>query len=427
ASSCAFAEKINVEMVKSQTLKNNPSIAAAKLELDIQKQSFYSSFGAFLPKIAVSAGIGSASILDECFELVDVLDNGAYNSNLTVRASLFSGFSDYNNMKSLLAQVKIAQQRYAEIVADAVCIANAKYVTLMYCYEFLNLCRQIKNRRIENRDLIKLRYSAGGADLGALMRIEADVKTSEYELKKAERAIETASAELLAAIGRSDIETILETDEKMLVDKNTVKKFDFDNLIVNIPKFLIEKYKLETLKYVNLAKKWSRWLPQITCDGTITHKDDLFDDEEEENENNDESNPKRPPTTLSVGVNVEYVLFGGGQKFFNTKSESMGYKKNAETLRSIENSIRSQAVEYYNTMLDNYEILEVTKLSLESFKLQTDIAKKKYINGLVSYDEWYVTEYNYIQAQKKILSCKYEAIISKISWMKFLGKISDEE
>ena len=49
--SYVFAEEITRETVKIQTLKNNPSIAAAKLSLKNAKQEYITSIGAFLPEI----------------------------------------------------------------------------------------------------------------------------------------------------------------------------------------------------------------------------------------------------------------------------------------------------------------------------------------------------------------------------------------
>ncbi|MDR1474336.1 MAG: hypothetical protein LBS38_01425 [Endomicrobium sp.] len=44
ASSYSYAGKITAEIIESQVLQNNPSIARAKHDLYIAKQTLYSSF-----------------------------------------------------------------------------------------------------------------------------------------------------------------------------------------------------------------------------------------------------------------------------------------------------------------------------------------------------------------------------------------------
>jgi outer membrane protein TolC len=435
ASSYIYAEKITAEIVESQTLQNNPSIAKAKHDLYIAKQALYSSFSSFLPTINflgsvaerrggffekeiinsnvfvnVSSGSEQDSMMKLALPVLKTINMGDkyYSYRFETKMSLFSGFSHYNTTRSLSIKLKIAQENYTKAVSNAVCEAYSAYVNLMYAYGLIDLNKQIKHRRTENRDLVKLRYHSGNADMGSLRRIEADVKMSEYELEKAKRAVETASAALLVAIGRNDdIITILETDERIVVDKEIISKPDFDNLIIKIPDFLLAKYNLDYVKAVNWANK-GQWLPTIDFTGQIN----CYRYDKIRNEN----------ISWDTALNLSYPLFSGGKRFFDTKSFAAQEKIAFEDFRNMKNMLKLNAVQFYNNWVNDYEILTVGNFYLESCKLQTDIAKRKYVNGLISYEDWYIIEDSYITYQKNILASKQKAILSKISWIRFLGK-----
>jgi outer membrane protein TolC len=419
ASSYIYAENITAEIVESQTLQNNPSIAKAKHELYIAKQELYSSFSSFLPIISFSGSLAEKNSAFSGTEIINSiglpvsipvsLGDKQYFYGLEAKMSLFSGFSQYNNTRALSAKLKSAQENYTRAVSNAVCEAYSAYVHLMYTYELIDLYKQIKHRRTENRDLVKLRYHSGNADMGSLRRIEADVKMTEYKLEKAQRAIETASAALLVAIGRNDDITILETDEKIVVDKEIISKPDFDNLIIKTPDFLSAKYSLDYAKAINWANK-GQWLPSIDFTGRINHQ--RYDKTWDENKSWD------------TALNLSYPLFSGGKRFFDTKSFAAQEKIAAENFRNTKNGLKLNAIQYYNNLVNDHEILTVGNFYLESCKLQTDIAKRKYINGLISYEDWYTIEDSYITYQENMLNYRQKAILSKISWIRFLGKVS---
>ncbi|MDR2437653.1 MAG: TolC family protein [Endomicrobium sp.] len=426
-----LAEKITAELVEAQTLENNPSIKQAKYNLYMAEQELYSSFSAFLPNVEFFGTLAPG--LDKGFyqtynmfgqEVTDKkLGDQRYTYGLNGHLSLFSGFADYNNTRSLSAKAKTAKEAYTRSVSDAVLNAQSAYVNLMYTYESISLYKQIKKRKKENVDLIKLRYHSGSADLGSLRRVESDVKSFEYELEKAQRAIETVSAALLIAIGRNDEMTILETDEKIgsgididgdgigdSFNDEIISRPDFGNLITKTPEFLSAKYNFAAAKALNWAQK-GQWLPSLAIEGNINHQryDQAW-------------NPENK--SWAVQLNLRYPLFTGGKRWFGTRSALAQEKKAAENFRYMQNTLKVKAVQYYTDWVNSYEYIEVIKYILECSKLQLEIAKQKYINGLISYEDWYSIDTQYTDAQRHMLTARQKALTSRIEWRKFLGKVS---
>ncbi|MDR3274618.1 MAG: hypothetical protein LBS81_01250 [Endomicrobium sp.] len=62
-------------------------------------------------------------------------------------------------------------------------------------------------------------------------------------------------------------------------------------------------------------------------------------------------------------------------------------------------------MKYYNAIYDVHEIFIVKEQYLSAAKLQTEISSK-YINGLLTYHDWYAAENEYIYLQKELLDTK---------------------
>ncbi len=210
-----YAEEINRETVKIQTLKNNLSIASAKLALDNAKQEYNSSFGSFFPQINFKGNLP----LNEFKK--NFLRN--YSYGLEISIPIFKRFETYSTVKDKASEFKFAQASYDKTVSDELYKADAAYINLMSLYEEIELLKNTKEKKIEDKNIIELNYNSGEINIALLRKTEADFAMAEYNLKAAQRHVETASVQLLKAIGRNDYATILETNERLAISEKLLK------------------------------------------------------------------------------------------------------------------------------------------------------------------------------------------------------------
>jgi outer membrane protein TolC len=395
--SLSFAEKINKKIILEQTLVNNPLVSSSQLQLENAKNAYKVAFSAFLPSVDLSAQTEK--------NYSNNIENSGYSIGGTVSLSIFSGFSDYNNLKSKSAEIDLAQASYQRAVSDAVYEVMNQYVNLMWAFETVELLKKIKGQREENKSMVELKYNSGNVDLGSLKRVEADAAIAEYELRKAERYIETASAALLKSIGRNDIGTILETDERLDVSKNINSKQDFDKFIYQIPEVIIAKSRVTSYEALNKMSK-SYWLPFINISGRTSQYGD-----------NNTSNKN----SWNANISASYFLFAGGKHYANIQTAENQFKIAIKDFRNTVNHIKSAAVANHNALIDAFETISVRETYLEAAKLQSEISTKKYVNGLSSYQDWYSIENDYITAQKNFLDTKKNAELTKYQWHNFIG------
>jgi outer membrane protein TolC len=392
----AKAEKINWETIVKQTNAANPSIQTAKLKLENAKQSYNRALSGYMPSVSLR-GNASQGENDGNF-------SRSYSYGLNASLSIFSGFETYNDVKQKSAELKAARAGYDRAVSDAAYGAATQYVNLMWAYETVELSKRILERRTENKDMIRLKYNSGNVDAGSLRRVEADVELAAYDLRKAQRYIESASAALLQAVGRKD-DALLETDERLTLSERSVLKPDYNLLTAAIPEFLSAQYNIESYE-AQSAKAKSVWWPALSLSGSLGRS-------------GGEWAPDR--NSWDAGVSLSYPLFTGARAA-DTKTALNQLKIAEENLKSVSNSLKSNAVSYYNNLADSIESIAAREYYLSASLQQAEISQRKYVNGLSTYQDWYSIENDYISAQKTLLDAKKAAALEKAKWHNFLGE-----
>ena len=395
--SYAVCEIASRESVRAQTLQNNPSVAAARLKFENAHLAYNRAIGAYFPVVSLSGSSKQGET------------KGVYSRDhsfgLNASLSVFSGLDTYNDVKIKSVELESARISYNRVISDAVYETLVQYINLMWAYETAELSEKIYERRKENRDMIKLKYNSGNVDIGSLERVEADVEMAGYDLRKAKRYIETASAALLKAMGRNDT-AILKISEKLALSEKEVEKPDFNELISELPEFLIVKNSADSAKF-QVSKTKSLWFPDISISGGASRSgDEWFPDKRGWN----------------AGISVTYLLCNGGQRNADLQTSKNLSQIAEENLKDTANSLKAKAVANYNSLTDYYENVSVREHYLKASSLQAEISAKKYINGLTTYQDWYLIENDFINSQKSLLDAKKNAALEKAKWDNFLGK-----
>jgi outer membrane protein TolC len=328
-----------------------------------------------------------------------------YSYGLEIYIPIFKKFEIYSTVKAKASEFKSAQAFYDKTVSDELYKADAAYVNLMSLYEEIELLKNIKEKKIEDKNMIEFKYNSGEINIALLIKAEADFATAEHNLKVAQRRIETASIQLLQAMGRNDYTTILEINERIAISEKLPKKPDYDNLITVIPEFIIAQHKFESFKTQTLKAK-GQWLPSLTGNiqysvpsGQTSDKWDKF-----------------------AGISLSYTIFDGGKRYTSMQIISNNMKIASEELKNTVNNLKAKAIELYINLTNAYELVALKTQYLSAAKLYSEISAKEYANGIINYNNWCQAEEDYFSSQIKLLEAKKEAVLKRIEWNAFTGK-----
>jgi outer membrane protein TolC len=303
-----------------------------------------------------------------------------------------------------------AQAAYNRAVSNVFYELAQGYINLMWAYERVELVEQIRNKRKENRDMMRLKYNSGTADLGSLRVVEADLAASEIELDRAKRYIEMASFALEAAIGKgTDGGEVYSTIQKLKTETPDIPKPDFVEIVKTIPEFFIAQAQVDIAKSKRLSAI-ENFFPHINLSAGYnqTHPNKYIAD--------------NFISAWQYQITLSYPLFSGGSDFLTFRNASRNLE-NAKRNLSIQTlSLRSKAMTQYNNLIDARSDLSVRIMYHEALKLQAEISDSKYINGLSDYRDWYLSENEYISAQMQMLESKRALALAWIAWINFLGE-----
>jgi len=371
--------------------KNSNTLKSAKKQLESTQWSYNKALTSFLPQLSASAGI-SGSLTSASSE--------TYSYGLSASQTLFNGLDNYYSAK--LAQVNVdsakasLQDTYANVYYDL----RVDFLELLFARKNIVLLEGILKTREKNTGLIQLRYESGREDKGNLLGTKADDRQAQYNLNTAKNDLVLAKLKLAQTLG-VDIDTVEET-----IKTAGPSTADFDQLLKASPDYLIAVSQLETAK-IQQASSVSGFLPSVSLSASYTKQGQQW--------------PPADSSSKSWRLSVSYPFFPGGSNFVETLIAKAELDQAKEDYDKAVKDLRYNLEKAYADYKDAIDALESEQVSLAANKEKAEIANVKYLNGLVTYDEWNRLENAYIQSQKSVLSAQKSALLAEANWHKTYG------
>jgi len=410
-----FAETLVWEDVLREAEKKNPGIISAHQSLKSAGLSYKSSFTNFLPQVSASAGWRKSSSITSFESWAEGgRETEEFNYGISGRLSVFSGFKNSSKLKQERAEFKREEAKFKRTVSDTIYDLKVAFAQVLRAQKTISLSEEILKRRRENTQLVKLRYEAGREDKGAYLRSEADLYQAEYETSSAKRNLKTQQTKLLKEMGRDEFEPRPSERgvSEVIAVSGTLKVvpperiLPFQELLVKSPDYLVARYGVDSSKY-NLRYTRGAFYPQISFSGSTSR-----------------SGPEWPleRARWSVGLNLSYPFFSGGKEIYDLKIARTDKVKSEENFREIKQEILFELEQGYNGLIDAVENVKVKEKYFIASEERAKISRVKYINGLISYQDWDTIENEFINSKKSLLGAKFNAFVAWAEWKKVLGE-----
>jgi outer membrane protein TolC len=391
------AEELSWQEAVAQAKQYNPSLKKAVESVNQAKQSYERTYTNFLPQLSLSGSAGQS----------DSDTNGFSKSNsvgLNGSISLFSGFGDVANTRQRADELHIAEANYARTVSDTFYTLRSNFINLLWAQETVRLSEEILKRRTENYEMIQLKYESGSEDKGSLLRMQADRIQAEYDLARAKRSLITARTAFLRAIGRNDTPPVSVKGDFSTGAPPAMEAPQ--NYVAQIPEYLAAKYALDkSINGITAAK--SEWYPTLTFSAGTSR-----------------FGPSWAPENNSwnAGLNLSYPFFPGGRNIYDVRIALLGKTISEASLNETGQQLETRVVTTINNFIDAADNVGVRAKYLDASQQQSSITTTKYMNGLVSYQDWYTIENDYIGSTKLLLNSRRDAALAEAQWNNLLGK-----
>ncbi len=388
-----------------RTEKENPEILAAQETLRSSEAKKTAAYGAFLPTVKASIGIESTERSGS--GNVAATTGTGWNAGLNGSLNLFSGFSDEAKInqaeadrKSSEAALKIAR---AKISSDL----KSAFEAVAYARDYSKLSLQILKRREENLRLVQLRYESGRENKGSVLLSEAYLEQARFDDLQARNAIRTSSVQLSKVLALDgDGTKMVEVIGNVPINTPPAKEPDFTSLVTLTPEYVQAVQQSVSLDEARRIARAS-FFPTLDLSASLVKRGEEFFPNEAD--------------SRTFGITLNIPIFSGGRDYNNYRASvaaaSAATYTRDNTIREIKRKLESAWAEYNES---------TSKLKAdESFRkaaiVRSDVARAKYNNGLLSFEDWDIIENDLITRQKTVLQTRRDRTTAEAAWEQAQG------
>ena len=153
---CTNISAQDVIKTLSDAFKNNSKLNAERASLNAAKQDVNISRGEFLPSVTISGNISSqedTNRTNQSGEALADLNSTPETRSVLVEQKIFSGFSNYNNLKKSQLELEYAKYELTKLEQEVILSAAKAYYNLGYNFknlEFNQLNFDLFERQVES-------------------------------------------------------------------------------------------------------------------------------------------------------------------------------------------------------------------------------------------------------------------------------------
>lgn len=390
--------KLNWHEALAEVKNNNPELKSGR-EAVIAAQSLVSgSYSTFMPEMKASL---SRTETKSRFSNLSV-DN--YTASLSASQNLFTGLSDMASIDQNKASAEISLSSLTALQAKISFELKSGFESLLYAQKSLGLTEQIMKRREENIKIVNLRYENGRENKGSLLLSEAYLGQARYDNLQAKFALEVAQAQLARLLGRNDFTTLEVEGEVPPLEEQEAPSFG--NISKATPDYNIALSQQKSAE-AGVVVARSGFFPILNLTASKGRQDEYFFPEHE---------------TWSVGLNLTLPFFSGFKDYYSMKSSQAQLRSSKFNVQNTDRQVVFRLDQAYTNFLLGRERYKMDQGFLKATTVRAEIARSKYNNGLLTFEDWDIIEGDLINRQKIFLQTQRDKLIAEAAWEQAQGK-----
>jgi outer membrane protein TolC len=381
-----------------QAASVNPDLRAARDNLRAAELDVRGAGSGFLPTLT-----GSAVKSDTNATSTTAITAPDSSAALTASQNLFAGFRDQASVAQARANRAVAEANLRAARARLSFDLKSAFATLRTAGDALALSADIQKRREQNLRLVELRYESGRENKGSLYLSQATLSQARFESLQAEQGLRVAQAQFARVLGHDNPQAMRLTGEVPVTAPPT--QVDFAQAVQDTPDQQRALAQVEAAKAgVNVAS--SAFWPSLDLSGTTIHQGDDW-----------QLDDRRNTVLLSLTV----PIFSGGKDYYGVRSAGAKESATEATRENLIRQLRTQLEQAYAGYVQAVAKLGVDEDFVKAASARAEIARSKYSNGLMSFEDWDIIENDLINRQKAVLQSRRDRVTAEAAWEQALG------
>ncbi|MBI3546572.1 MAG: TolC family protein [Gammaproteobacteria bacterium] len=394
-------EILTWEACVTQASQNNPELLAAQASLRSAEYQTKAAGSGFLPQVSASV-----NYTDENTSVPAAASSSTanYSAAVTATQNIFSGFQDKAKLAQGTANQEAAQANLDSIKAKVSFDLKSAFAALLYAQNYLKLTDDIIRRREENMRLVELRFEGGRENKGSFLLSRASLSQAKLDNLQAQHALQVAQEQLANALGKKSSSEVQIAGSIPLKEPETV--VDLEQLALQTPDHRqVSAQEKSATAGVSLAQ--SPLYPSLNLTGTSARQGNNWIPDNNRH---------------SVGVSLSIPLYNGGRDYYGTRSAVNDLSAATYNRERVDQQLITKLRQASTGYIEAVEKLKVDQSFVEAATARAEIARNKYDNGLISFEDWDIIENDLISRQKTLVQSQRDRIVSEASWEQIQGK-----
>ncbi len=375
--------------------KNSDDLQAAESQYKSVLELERSGYSPFMPRVNASArGSHSGSNTTDT-------SSHSYSADLNLSQNLFSGFADASSLKIKKLN---SQQALIDLNNTKARISQELKQTFAETYfaqENAKLSESILKRREENLRSVQLQYEGGRENKGSFLLSQSNVELARLDILRARNNSETTADNFRKYLGLPQ-EEVIELQTNIPQDDFSAQAPDFKELVQN-HNTVMRAQNDEEISRANLDVSRSGFSPSLDLGANYGYTGSKFF-------------PDQNQWGMSLTLTVP--LFDGLRDYSSFQSNSYKLKASSSALMNVRLTLLKDLKLAYFGYIEAAQEEKVNDGFNRAALLRAEIARNKYKNGLLSFEDWDIIETDLIQKQKNALTSEKNRIIKQSQWEK---------
>jgi outer membrane protein TolC len=398
--------------------QGNPGLEAAKNDWMAIERNEKVALAAFLPRLSAATSAtrtgttgqaGGASIVTSGGL---VLGTGGSNSNintnylasLSLSQNLFNGLRDISRIRQAEWRTRNSFWTYVDAKSDLSLALKDAYSNLLFAQESLTLSRGIENRRQSNLKLVTVRYQNGRENKGSVLLAEAYYEQSKLDVIRARDALAAAQIKLKSLMNKEYLDDI-EVDGEVPLSSIELGTTSFHDLVLQTPAYN-QSQALEMASTQDISLARSNFLPTLDLSGNVTRTGEHYF-------------PQRERWSVAMTLNIP--IFDGFKDYHSVKAATLNRYAAEARRRNVLLDLLPRLKEAHNLARQSEIKYGIDQKFTKAAETRAEIARARYNNGLITFEDWDIIESELIQRQTTFLQSKRDRVLRYANWENLLG------
>ena len=401
-SSQAWASTWNLSFQEALNalLQSNSELKASQQQYEAAREREGQALSGFFPSVSADLELNYGTSNPE---------SRRWTASLTGSYNLFSGGQDGARVAQSQYNTLAAQSSMRATRARVIAELKSTFAGWLYAKAFEDLAGSISKRRMDNLRLVQLRFASGRENRGSVLLSEAYMAQAKYDVLVASNLRRVADAQLAKVTGMESpsgerIEYDLQGDVPTTPPAESTPSFT--ELARQVPEVIQARATARAAERA-IAVARSEFFPTLDARGAINSIGSGVTPLERD--------------SWSLGLGLSFPLFDGYRDTYAVRAAAAAGRA-ADSDQSTAYRLAIQRLEQtYASYSEAVAKLGVDERFRSAAQLRAEIARKRYNNGLLSFEDWDQIENDLIIRQKAFLVSRRDRVSAEAAWEHALG------